>query len=68
METKTKQEPDYVFVYKKNYAMDLIARGHQVFTTMPNPKKPNLAMWVFIRTPAFTRDFEMMLKGGRRND
>lgn len=68
METKTRQTPEYVFVYKKDYAMDLIAKGHQVFTTMPNPQKPSLIMWVFIRTPAFTADFDALLGGGRRFD
>ena len=68
MDTKTRFENDYAFVYKKDYAMELIARGHQVFTTMPNPHKTNLIMWVFIRTPAFTADFDALLRGGRRND
>ena len=30
-------KPEYVFVYKKDFAMNLIAQGHRVFTTMPNP-------------------------------
>jgi hypothetical protein len=68
MDTKTRHENDYVFVYKKSYAMELIAKGHMLFTTMPNPQKPNLMMWVFIRTPAFTADFDALLGGGRRND
>ena len=68
MDTKTRHENDYVFVYKKDYAMELIARGHILFTTMPNPQKPNFIMWVFIRTPKFTEDFNMLLKGGCRRD
>lgn len=68
METKTKNKPEYKFVYKKDYAMQLIAKGHQVFTTMPNPQKSNFIMWVFIDDATFDRDFKALKGGGSRND
>lgn len=59
---------DYAFVYKKAYAMKLIAKGHQLFTTMPNPYKPNFIVWVFIKTAAFNNDFEALIREGSRNE
>ena len=55
---------EYKFVYKKDYAMALIAMGHQVFTTMPNPQKHKLIMWVFIDDDPFESDFEALKSGG----
>ena len=68
MSTTTKQTPEYEFVYRKDYAMQLIAKGHQVFTTMPNPQKHKLIMWVFIKDATFDRDLEALISGGARND
>lgn len=59
---------EYKFVYKKDYAMQLIALGHQVFTTMPNPQKNKLIMWVFLDDATFNSDFEALKSGGARND
>ena len=61
-------KPEYVFVYKKDFAMNLIAQGHRVFTTMPNPQKSRLIMWVFIKDATFDRDLEALKSGGARND
>lgn len=68
MSTTTKQTPEYEFVYRKDYAMAMIAKGHQVFTTMPNPQKHKLIMWVFIKDATFDRDLEALINGGARND
>lgn len=68
MSTTTKQTPEYEFVYRKDYAMAMIAKGHQVFTTMPNPQKHKLIMWVFIKDATFDRDLEVLIGGGARND
>lgn len=65
--TSTKQEPEYAFVYKKAYAMKMIALGHQVFTTMPNPKKNNLIVWVFIKDATFDSDFDALIERGHCN-
>lgn len=66
--TKTTNENAYAFVYRKDYAMKLIEMGHQVFTTMPNPQKSHLMMWVFIEDATFNDDLKSLLRGGRRND
>ena len=66
--TNTKNENEFTFVYKKDFAMKLIAQGHQVFTTMPNPQKSKLIMWVFIKDATFDSDLEMLKSGGARND
>lgn len=66
--TTTKQTPEYEFVYRKDFAMELIAKGHQVFTTMPNPQKSKLIMWVFIKDDTFESDLKMLIRGGARND
>ena len=59
---------EYRFVYKKDYAMQLIAQGHQVFATMPNPQKSKLIMWVFLSDDTFDSDFNALKSGGARND
>ena len=68
MSTTTKQTPEYEFVYRKDFAMELIARGHQVFTTMPNPQKNRQIMWVFIKDATLDSDLEVLKSGGARND
>ena len=59
---------EYRFVYKKDYAMQLIALGHQVFATMPNPQKSKLIMWVFLSDDTFDSDFKALRSGGARID
>ena len=66
--TNTTNKDEYTFVYRKDFAMKLIALGHQVFTTMPNPQKSNLMMWVFIKDASFNSDFEALKGGLSRND
>lgn len=61
-------KPEYVFVYKKDFAMNLIAQGHRVFTTMPNPQKPNLIMWVFVNDATLESDLSALKGGGARID
>lgn len=67
MSTNTKNENEYAFVYRKDFAMKLIAQGHQVFTTMPNPQKSRLIMWVFIKDATFDSDFDALKGGGLRH-
>ena len=59
---------EYAFVYKKDFAMELIARGHQVFTTMPNPQNTRMIMWVFIKDATFDSDLQALRSGGARID
>lgn len=47
----------YAMVYKMDYAMALIQKGHRVFATQPNPRRQDLTMWVFEVDETFQRDF-----------
>ena len=62
------REPEYAFVYKKAYAMKMIEKGHQVFSTMPNPKNNKLIVWIFYKDATFDSDFDALMSGGARND
>ena len=62
------QEKEYAFVYKKAFAMEMIERGHQVFSTMPNPNNNKLMVWVFYKDATFQRDFDALIEGVSRND
>jgi hypothetical protein len=59
---------DYKFVYRKDYAKELIAQGHKVFATMPNPANNKLMMWAFVNDATFENDFEALKGGDGRND
>lgn len=47
------KEQEYAFVYRKPYAMKMIEKGHQVFSTMPNPKNNRLIVWIFYKDATF---------------
>ena len=61
------KEQEYAFVYKKAYAMKMIEKGHQVFSTMPNPKNNKLIVWIFYKDATFKSDFDALIEGGARN-
>lgn len=61
------QQQEYAFVYRKPYAMKMIERGHQVFSTMPNPKNNRLIVWIFYKDATFQSDFDEIIKEGLRN-
>lgn len=61
-------EQEYAFVYKKDFAMKLIAQGHQVFTTMPNPQNSKLIMWVFKKDDTFDSHLQALKRGVSRID
>ena len=54
----TKTHNDYKLVYRMNYAMELIKMGHNVFSTSPNPQRPQLTMWVFEYDDTIDQDLE----------
>lgn len=58
---------EYVIVYRLDFAMQLMEKGFECITTMPNPVKPNLIMWAFRRSVELERELSL-LKGGRRNE
>lgn len=62
------KEQEYAFVYRKPYAMKMIEKGHQVFSTMPNPKNNRLIVWIFYKDSTFQQDFDAIIEGGARND
>ena len=64
----TNEQKNYKFIYRKDYAMEMIALGHQVFTTMPNPQNNKLIMWVFIDDATYESDFQALKRGGARID
>lgn len=53
-------------IYSMKIAVELISRGHNVITTMPNIKDPRYTVWVFGIDDTFNKDFEE-LTGGARN-
>lgn len=59
--TNSTQNEDYFIVYKMNLAMAMIKKGHKVFTTMPNPQRPQLTAWVFEKDETFDKDFKELL-------
>lgn len=56
--TKTKYQP----VYRMDYAMALIEKGHNVVSTVPNPQKNYLVTWIFEVDATFERDFAELLR------
>ena len=62
------KEQEYAFVYKKAFAMKMIEKGHQIFSTMPNPKNNKLIVWIFYKDATFKRDFDALIEEVSRND
>lgn len=58
--TKTK------IVYNMQYAIELKLKGHQVITTMPNPKNDKLICWIFNRDQTFDSDLSDIINEGRK--
>ena len=54
--TRAEAANPHIIVYKMNIAMQLIEKGHKVFTTMPNPQKPRLTAWIFERDDTIEDD------------
>ena len=65
--TNITKKTKYVKVYRMDYAMKLMEKGHNVIATMPNTEKPELIMWVFESTDTFEQDLSNLVKEGRRN-
>ena len=47
-------------VFNMTYAAKLIKMGHQVIETLPNPRKPELDMWLFKADATFDEDFNKL--------
>ena len=61
------QNTNTKIVYNMKYAIQLKLKGHQVITTMPNPKNNNLICWIFNRDQTFDSDLSEIIEEGRRN-
>ena len=66
MQKHTEQE--YAFVYRKPYERKMSEKGHQVFSTMPNPKNNRLIVWIFYKDATFQKDFDEVIEEGLRDD
>ena len=58
--TNTKSK--YKIIYKMDYAMKLIAKGHNVSGTSPNPKRPLLTMWIFENDDTLEQDLQEIIE------
>lgn len=48
-------------VYKQWIAAKLNAKGHEIIGMLPNPKKPNYQMWIFVVDETFYQDLDEIL-------
>lgn len=64
----SKSKSAYQPIYTMWIAMKLIEKGYTPCSTIPNPKKPELIVWIFKATPRFISDFEEITKEGYKWD
>ena len=64
MNTKYKKQ-EFRIVYKLDYAIKMKLKGHQLVTTMPNPKKTQYQCWVFVDDDTFESDLQEIIYEGR---
>lgn len=65
MITKDKKQ-DFRIVYKLEYAVQMKLKGHQLITTMPNPKKIEYQCWVFLNDSTFEEDLQEIIHERRK--
>jgi hypothetical protein len=58
-----KRIPNPKIVYKKDYAIKMIAMGHKLLETMPNPYKQGFICWIFEDDKDFDEDLNRLIKG-----
>jgi hypothetical protein len=56
--------PGTRMVFNIKYAGQLIKMGHKILETMPNPRKPELDMFLFQADPTFDEDLRKLQRGG----
>lgn len=59
--------PGTRIVFSIKFAGQLIKMGHELLETVPNPRKPELDMFLFKADPTFDEDFSNLVKGGTRD-
>lgn len=64
--TKDKKQ-QYRIVYKLQYAVQMKLKGHQLITTMPNPKRNEYQCWVFVDDQTFEEDLQQIIHEGRKH-
>ena len=58
-------KPGTRMVFSIVYAGQLIKMGHKLIETLPNPRKPELDMFLFAADKTFDEDFKNLQNGGR---
>jgi len=58
--------PETQIVYKKDYAVSMIAIGHKLIGTMPNPTNDKYICWIFEDDDTFYADLHEIIERGRR--
>ena len=49
-------------IYSMHYAIQMKLLGHQVLTTMPNPKNNKYQCWIFKDDQTFDSDFSSLVR------
>ena len=57
------QIPNPKIIYKKDYAIKLIAMGHKLLETMPNPYKKEFICWIFEEDDTLDEDLNRLIRG-----
>lgn len=56
----------YKVVYRMDYALKLIERGHIVHSTVPNPKNNKLMTWIFEIDDTLEQDLAQLMSDNCR--
>lgn len=59
--------PQIKIVYKMQYAIKMKLKGHNILTTMKNPKNEKYQCWVFKDDQTFDSDLHEIIEEGRRS-
>lgn len=54
----------YKIVYRMDYALVLIEKGHIVHSTVPNPKNNKLMAWIFEIDDTLEKDLAKLISEG----
>lgn len=57
--------PEIKIVYKRDYAASMIAMGHRLINTMPNPINEKYTCWIFEDDDSFYDDLHEVIVRGR---
>lgn len=60
------QKSDIKIVYKWKYAAEMIAMGHKLLGTMPDPVNPKYTVYIFEDAETFYEDLHNVIERGRR--